>query len=232
MEDKEIQNNFNQKQQYLRDEIMNKSYDIDEFSEYMSQYKDNGLDLMNWTFDELKEAVYKFKNQNKIKSKEEEEKLIEKGVENVRQSYILNQIEYPNLDIDNNNNNSINNNININYDYNMINFNNLQNTNSIIFNEKKDFNKKELNEEENYTNKESELDIKNSNESENNKISQKKQSTNSPQITDNKQKDSEFEILDENFINNDENIKERIQCIKQTENSLTNNNNLYVNLEW
>ena len=35
MDDKEIQQNILQKQQYLREEIMNKSYDIDEFSEYM-----------------------------------------------------------------------------------------------------------------------------------------------------------------------------------------------------
>ena len=128
MENKEIQSDIIQKQQYLRDEIMNKNYDIDEFSEFMSQYKENGLDLINWTFDELKDAVFKFKNQNQnqIKSKEEEEKIIEKGVENIRQSYILDEIEFPNLNIiDNNKQNSINNNININYDYNMINYNNL-----------------------------------------------------------------------------------------------------------
>ena len=51
-------------------------------------------------------------------------------------------------------------------------------------------------------------------------------------MKDNKQKDSEFEILDENSINNNERIKERIQCIKQSENNLTKNNNLYVNLDW
>ena len=232
MEDEEIQSNINQKQQYLRDEIMNKNYDIDEFSEFMSQYKENGLDLINWTFDELKDAVYKFKNKNKIKSREEEEQIIEKGVENVRQSYIFNQIEYPNLDIDNKDENSINNNnININYDYNMINYNNLQNTNSIIFNGKKEINKKELNKEEKLPNIDSQLNKETLNESENNEISQNIQSNNSMQKTDNKHKDSEFEILDENYINNDEKIKERIQCIKQIENSLTKNNNLYVNLE-
>lgn len=232
MEDEEIQSNINQKQQYLRDEIMNKNYDIDEFSEFMSQYKENGLDLINWTFDELKDAVYQFKNKNKINSKEEEEQIIEKGVENVRQSYIFNQIEYPNLDIDNKDKNSINNNnININYDYNMINYNNLQNTNSIIFNEKKEINETELNEGERLPNIESQLNKETLNESENNEISQNMQTNNSFQKTDNKQKDSEFEILDENYINNDEKIKQRIQCIKQIENSLTKNNNLYVNLE-
>ena len=71
MDDKEIQQNILQKQQYLREEIMNKSYDIDEFSEYMSQYKENGLELINWTFDELKEAVKNFKNRNPQKTKEE-----------------------------------------------------------------------------------------------------------------------------------------------------------------
>ena len=232
MEDKEIQSNINQKQQYLRDEIMNKNYDIDEFSEFMSQYKENGLDLINWTFDELKDAVYKFKNKNKINSKEQEEQIIEKGIENVRQSYILNQIEYPNLDIDNSDKNSINNNnININYDYKMINYNNLQNNNSIIFNEKKEINKKELNEEENVTNVETQLNKEALNESGNNGICQNEQSNNNSQKADNKQKDSEFEILDENFINDDDKIKERIKCIKQSENSLTNKNNLYITLE-
>ena len=65
-------NNLEQKQQYLRDEIMDKSYDVDEFSEFMSKYKENGTDLENWEFIELKDAVKIFKN----KVKEEEENKI------------------------------------------------------------------------------------------------------------------------------------------------------------
>ena len=49
MDNKEIQEEIIQKQQYLREEIMNKNYDIDEFSEFMSHYKENGTELINWT---------------------------------------------------------------------------------------------------------------------------------------------------------------------------------------
>ena len=46
-------NDIEQKQQYLREEILDKSYDIDEFSEFMSKYKENGTDLKYWEFSEL-----------------------------------------------------------------------------------------------------------------------------------------------------------------------------------
>ena len=50
-----------------------------------------------------------------------------------------------------------------------------------------------------------------------------------PEI-DNKPKEyAEFEIYDESNINNA--MKELIQCVKQSENSLTKKNNLYVTLE-
>ena len=221
MDDKEIQQNILQKQQYLREEIMNKSYDIDEFSEYMSQYKENGLELINWTFDELKEAVKNFKNRNPQKTKEEEEKIIEKGVENIRQSYILSQIEYPNLEINNNlNNTTNNNNININYDYNVINYKNIKNSN--IYNNNNDY--------KNDINKNSIKQIR-TNLNQNN-INEQIESNNNPEIkTNNALKVSEFEIVDETNINDYENIKQLIPCVKQPENSLTHLDNLYVNLE-
>ena len=116
MENNENQENMEQKQQYLRDEILNKNYDIEEFSEFMSQYKENGLDLMNWTFDELKDAVKRFKNNSLIQNKEDEEKIIEKGIENVRKSYIINEMENQKISPQNkiglNSNNEINNIIN------------------------------------------------------------------------------------------------------------------------
>ena len=216
MDEKEIQNNISQKQQYLRDEIMNQGYDINEFSEFMSEYKENGLDIINWSLDELKEVVKKFKNKDKVKSKEEEEQLIEKGVENIRQSYILNQIEYPNLDMDNNISSSKNNNININYDYKVINFNNLKNSN--IYD-----NNNPINNNPNI--------ITQNNPSE---LIQNEQIGDNITKTDTNQKEySEFEILDDNDNNNNnnENVREKIPCVKQTENSLTKNNNLHVILE-
>ena len=106
-----------QKQQYLREEILDKSYDIDEFTDYMSKYKENGIDIQNWDFSELKEAVKNFKN----RVKEDESQKIERGVENIRQSFRFDNLENEkencdeNIDIDlkminnNTNNNCVNN---------------------------------------------------------------------------------------------------------------------------
>ena len=106
-----------QKQQYLREEILDKSYDIDEFTDYMSKYKENGIDIQNWDFSELKEAVKNFKN----RVKEDESQKIERGVENIRQSFRFDNLENEkencdeNIDIDlkminnNSNNNCVNN---------------------------------------------------------------------------------------------------------------------------
>ena len=227
MDDKDIQEDILQKQQYLREEIMNKSYDIDEFSEFMSHYKENGLELINWTFDELKEAVknYKDRNQKNTKEEEEEEKIIEKGVENIRKSYILNQVEYPNLDLNNNlNNTNTNNNININYDYNVINYKNIKNSN--IYNNNNDYN--------NNTNKNIIQTIQNNLNQNNININEEFENNKKPENQTNinaQQKESEFEIIDETHIDNLENIKEKIPCVKQTVNSLTNLNNLQVYLE-
>ena len=80
-------NNLEQKQQYLREEILDKSYDPEEFSDFMSKYKENGLDLNNWELIELQEAVRTFKN----KVNEDEGKKIEEGVEKIRQSYRLDE---------------------------------------------------------------------------------------------------------------------------------------------
>ena len=73
MEEKNI---LEQKQQYLREEILEKSYDIDEFTDFMSNYKENGTDIQNWEFIELKKAVKSFKNQVN-------ENKIEKGLEKI-----------------------------------------------------------------------------------------------------------------------------------------------------
>ena len=71
-------NDIEYKQNYLRTEIIEKQYDPDEFSKFLSEEKENiGLDLNNWTFEELKNAVSKFKTikenlkKNEINQKEE-----------------------------------------------------------------------------------------------------------------------------------------------------------------
>ena len=49
----ENNNEIEEKQKYLVEEIKNKNYDTEQFSDYISQLKENGTDLNNWTFDEL-----------------------------------------------------------------------------------------------------------------------------------------------------------------------------------
>ena len=83
-ENKEIE----EKQKFLVNEIMNQNYDPQRFSDYISNLKENGTDLHNWTFEELKEVVLSFKNHENSGLVYNGEN-IEKEVENVRNSFIL-----------------------------------------------------------------------------------------------------------------------------------------------
>ena len=87
MEEKEVEE-IQEKQNYLVQEIMNQNYNTEKFSEYMSSLKENGTDLNNWTFEELKNVVTSFKNQDKLGELNDENNL-EKEVENVKNSFIL-----------------------------------------------------------------------------------------------------------------------------------------------
>ena len=49
-----------EKQQYLKDNILHVGYDPSEFSHYMLSLKENGTDISNWTMDELKAIVENF----------------------------------------------------------------------------------------------------------------------------------------------------------------------------
>ncbi len=84
-----------EKQNFLRNEIMNQSYDPQKFSDYISNLKENGTDLNNWTLEELTKVVMSFKNQEKSEPINNEEK-IEKEVEYVRNSFILSNSESEN----------------------------------------------------------------------------------------------------------------------------------------
>ena len=47
-----------EKQNYLRENILNMGYNADEFMQYLSYLKgEDGLDLSNWTFEELESTV-------------------------------------------------------------------------------------------------------------------------------------------------------------------------------
>jgi len=85
-------NEIEEKQKYLRNEIMNQNYDTQKFSDYISNLKENGVDLNNWTLEELKKVVNEFKNQENNGEMNDEEN-IERELENVRNSFILSQSE-------------------------------------------------------------------------------------------------------------------------------------------
>ena len=96
-----------EKQKYLREEIQEKGYNTETFSDYMAKLKENGTDLNNWTLDELKQVVSSFINQENL-NESNNEKNIEKGIENIRNSFILGgekQNEKLNNNIISNNNN-------------------------------------------------------------------------------------------------------------------------------
>ena len=86
------------KQNYLVKEIMDQNYSPEKFSDYISNLKENGTDLNNWTIEELEEVVTSFKNQQNLEESNNEEN-IEKEVENVKNSFILSKLKK-----DNNNN--------------------------------------------------------------------------------------------------------------------------------
>ena len=230
MEEKSI---MEQKQQYLREEILEKSYDIDEFTDFMSNYKENGTDIQNWEFIELKKAVKSFKNQVN-------ENKIEKGVEKIRESYkfseeqknIKNSDEFIDIQLININNNINNDNCvnNILNDY----LKNKENEKNKINNLRKDEKKEESNIELNNSN----INIEEKNKIFNNEIINKQIKFNNSSILDKDISKKEFENLNihtikDNLNDNKSNNKviEKIKCMKQSENSLTKKDNLYVKLE-
>ena len=50
-------------QAYLKREIAEQSYDAEVFTEFISQKKDCGEDLENWTLEEVQQVVAEFKQQ-------------------------------------------------------------------------------------------------------------------------------------------------------------------------
>ena len=180
---KESTGDIEEKQQFLVEEIIKKNYNTDNFSEYISNLKENGTDLNNWTFDELKQVVQNFVNQeNSNKSNNNDN--IEKEVENVRNSFIICEKEENKL----NNNNRVLSSNNVN-----------NNPYEKIFND-------------------SEKDLKDIRNSFSNLT---KNNIKIPGFED-------YEIIETSeFIDSTE---DKIQCIKQKENSLTKHNGLYVEI--
>ena len=83
-------NNVQDKQAYLIENVLEKAYDADEFMSYLQQKKgQNGLDLNNWTMNELKNAVNEFiKEKDKENEPEEENNFDLNKIEEVEEEEI------------------------------------------------------------------------------------------------------------------------------------------------
>ena len=63
-----------QKQNYLRENILDKGYEAEDFVTYLTSKKgDEGINLGNWSLEELKSIVQQFKSQHMQKPNEGEE---------------------------------------------------------------------------------------------------------------------------------------------------------------
>ena len=81
-----IQDQLYLKQELLKEEIVAKEYDGQKFLEYCINLKENGDDMNNWTYDELKSVVENFKaDYNSQLEKKEEEKKKEIKEENKKE---------------------------------------------------------------------------------------------------------------------------------------------------
>ena len=74
--DENIQDQLYLKQELLKAEIIAKDYDGQKFLEYCMNLKENGDDMNNWTYDELKSVVENFKSDydSEIEKKEKQKK--------------------------------------------------------------------------------------------------------------------------------------------------------------
>ena len=104
-----------EKQAYLRENVLEKAYDADEFMSYLQLKKgESGLDLNNWTMYELKNAVKDFIDDKDKETEKDEEintdlsKINELDEENeinetLRQSQIKEALNNDNINIQENN---------------------------------------------------------------------------------------------------------------------------------
>ena len=119
-------NKLETKQNYLRNAILNKGYDAQDFFNFLIQKKgDEGGDLNNWNFIELENVVKEFQSIYNINNNNN-------NIENIENNNIEISNENNNNNNENNNNNLIENNNNNNNNYqNNFNENLIENKNSI-----------------------------------------------------------------------------------------------------
>ena len=98
--------NIEEKQEYLRNKILDNNYDADEFMAYLQEKKgEDGTDLNTWSFSELKLTVEEFISKYKSNNNKNNEQI------NIN-DYPIENINENNENLNNNNNEEINNNIN------------------------------------------------------------------------------------------------------------------------
>lgn len=65
------------KQDYLRSQILDKGYNAEKFSEYLAEVAGNkGLELENWTLEELSQVVYTFQSNNEIENPDQSQETV------------------------------------------------------------------------------------------------------------------------------------------------------------
>lgn len=83
-------------QVYLHQEILSEGYDAEVFAEFMADIKEDGCNLDHWSFDELEQAVQKFKQQQT--SQEQVEVAAEEVSENPVQIEVSETPEIPQVE--------------------------------------------------------------------------------------------------------------------------------------
>ena len=111
------------KQQYLRSEIIDQGYDPNDFSAFMSSIKgEDGLNVDNWSFSDLKTVVNQFKSQyskkqqqeSNVDSQNDKPEQIQNNQNNINNQNNVNNQNYINNQNNLDNQNNVNNQNNIN----------------------------------------------------------------------------------------------------------------------
>ena len=95
-----------QKQNYLRENILDKGYEAEDFVTYLTSKKgDEGMNLMNWSLEELKSVVQEYIQNNPLNDKNESENTINQPNNDLQNNLVSNPILAQNINNLNNLNN-------------------------------------------------------------------------------------------------------------------------------
>ena len=87
-----------QKQNYLRENILDKGYEAEDFVTYLTSKKgDEGMNLMNWSLEELKSVVQEYIQNNPLNDKNESENTINQPNNDLQNNLVTNPILAQNI---------------------------------------------------------------------------------------------------------------------------------------